>query len=166
MSTVAAPSLSGWWSRTDHRVGPSFSLRPPILEVHRHIRSPTDRSRSGAGSLDVVVQANRGQQAVRAAFVDGEAGLWWHVVAAPSHAVVLDDAAHVVVGDHTELEVDATARAEAPGEVRTQLSGTPVGVVGVHRLAQVAVGLERADGGLGVAGLHRVVVAADDVGGC
>ena len=68
-----------------------------------------------------------GQQSVRAAFVDTEPRLRRQVVAAPADAVVLQDAAHAVVGHGAVLQADAAAGAEAPGEVRAELSGAAVG---------------------------------------
>ena len=50
------------------------------------------------GRHDVVVEAGSRQQAVRSALVDTEPCLWRQAVAAPSLALVLDDAAHAIVG--------------------------------------------------------------------
>jgi hypothetical protein len=63
--------------------------------------------------FDVVVDADRGQQSVRAAFVDPDSRLRLQVVTAPVDAVVFQGAAHAVVGHGAVLEPDAAACAEA-----------------------------------------------------
>ena len=86
-------------------------------------------------------------------------------MAAPADAVVLQGAAHAVVGHGAVLQADAAARAEAPGEERAQLSGAAVRVVRADRLAEVPVRREGAHDRFGVTGVQRGLVAADDVTG-
>src|SRR5580700_2040824 len=91
------------------------------------------------GRFDVVVDAGRGQQPVRASFVDRDAGLGRQVVAAPAKTVEFQGTAHAVVGHHAMLQADATARAEAPGEERAKLGGAAVGEVRADGLTVVPV---------------------------
>ena len=82
------------------------------------------------GCFYVVVDADRGQQPVLAAFADRDAGLGRQVVAAPAKTVELHGAAHAVIGYGAMLQADATARAEAPGEERAKLGGAAMGKCG------------------------------------
>ena len=82
--------------------------------------------------------------------------------AAPADAVVLKHAARAVVGDRAVLEADAAPGAEAPVEVRAQLGGAAVRVR-FDGLAKVPVGGEGADDRVGITGVQRGEVAADDV---
>jgi len=68
-----------------------------------------DSSGVAEGCLDIVVDASRGQQSVRAALIDAESRLGRQVVAAPANTVVLQSAAHAVVGYRAVLEADAAA---------------------------------------------------------
>ena len=61
------------------------------------------------GSFDVVVDAGRSQQSVRAALVDPDSRLRWQVVPAPAYAVVFQGPAHPVVGHGTVLKAEAVA---------------------------------------------------------
>src|SRR6267154_1256392 len=121
------------------------------------------RPAESTGWFDVVVDAGRGQQPVRTAFVDTEARLWREVLAAPADAVVLQGAAHPVVGYHAMLQLDAAARAEALGEERAELGGAAVGGVRADGLAVVPTWFEGAHHRVGVASLQRGLIAADDV---
>src|SRR5215216_3805296 len=53
--------------------------------------------------INVVVDACRAQQSATSAFVHRNPGLWWHLVLAPAHAVVLDCAPNAVVGERAVL---------------------------------------------------------------
>ena len=81
------------------------------------------------GRLDVVVDAGRGKQSVRAALVDPDSRLGRELVATPADAVVFHGAAHTVVGRGAVLQVDAAACAEVSGEERAELGAAAVGVV-------------------------------------
>src|SRR5215467_7409789 len=91
----------------------------------------------------VVIGADRGQQPVRAALIDGESRLGWQVMAAPAEAVVFQRAAHPVVSHRAVLQLDAAASAEARGVERTELGGAAVGVARAERPAEVPVRRER-----------------------
>jgi len=117
------------------------------------------------GCFDVVVDADRGQQSVRAAFVDPDSRLGRDLVAAPADAVVFQGAAHAVVGDGAVLEADAAACAEARAEERAELTGAAVGVRRADRLAEVPVRGEGVDRRFGVTSVQRGLVAADDITG-
>src|SRR6195952_5355041 len=78
------------------------------------------------GGLDVVVDANRGQQTVGAPFQNDDPGLRQEVVTAPTSTVVFHGATHAVVGDHAEVETDSAAHAETSDEEGTQLAGAAV----------------------------------------
>src|SRR5437763_6115002 len=117
------------------------------------------------GWFDVVVDTGRGEQPVWPAFVDAEPRLRREFVAAPADAVVLQGAAHPVVGHHAVFQLDAAARAEAPGEKRAELGRAAVGGVRADGLAVVPVRFEGADDRVGVTGLQRGLVAADDIAG-
>src|SRR5262249_59982752 len=114
------------------------------------------------GCLDVVVDADRGQQPARAALVTPEPRLRRQVVAAPADAVVFQGAAHAVVGHHAVLEADAAAGAEAPGVERAELSGAAVGVAGAKGAPEVPIWSEGAHHRVDVTGVQRGLVAADD----
>src|ERR1700733_8124639 len=128
-----------------------------------------DRSRGFSGALDgrfdVVVDADRGQQSVRAAFVDPDSRLGRQVVAAPAVAVVPQDTPGAVVGDGAVLEADAAARAEARGEERAELARAAVGVVRADGLVVVPVWGEGADDRVAGPRGERGLVAADDITG-
>ena len=64
------------------------------------------------GRFHVVVDTGGGQEPAGAAFVHADAGLGREVMAAPADTVVLQGAAHAVVGDGAVLQADAAARAE------------------------------------------------------
>ena len=81
------------------------------------------------GCFDVVVDAGRGQQAVGTALVDAESRLGHQVLVAIAHAVVLQGAAHPVVGHHAVLEADTAARADSFGKECTELRRAAVGQV-------------------------------------
>ena len=117
------------------------------------------------GWFDVVVDTGRGEQSVWPAFVDAEPRLRRELMAAPADAVVLQGAAHPVVGYHAVFELDAAARAEASGEKRAELGGAAVGGVRADGLAVVPIGLEGADDRVGVTGLQCGLVTADDIAG-
>ncbi len=68
------------------------------------------------GWLDVVVDASCRQQSVRAAFVDAESRLGRQVMAGPADDVVLERAAHAVVGHRAELQADTATVAQAVRE--------------------------------------------------
>ena len=59
--------------------------------------------------FDIVVDADRSQQSLVAALVDGDSGLRRHLVATPANAVVLQTAANAIVRYGTVLEADPTA---------------------------------------------------------
>ena len=124
---------------------------------------PSDSSRGPDGCLDVVVDADGGQQAVRAAFVDAESRLGGQVVTAPADAVVFQGAAHPVVGHRAGLQADAAACAEPPLEELAEFGGAAVGGVRADGLAEVAIRREGADDGFRVTGFQRGLVAADDI---
>ena len=113
--------------------------------------------------FDVVVDAHCGQPPVRAAFVDCDAGLGRHVMAAPADAVVLHGAAHAVVGHDAVLQADTATCAEALREERAELAGAAVDVGRADRLAEVPVERERAHYLVGVTRIQRRVIAADDI---
>jgi len=75
------------------------------------------------GASTSFVDAGGRQQPVQAAFVDPQSRLRWQVMAAPADAVVLQGAAHPVIGHGAMLQTDAAACAEARGEERTKLGG-------------------------------------------
>src|SRR5206468_5929789 len=114
------------------------------------------------GWFDVVVNTGRGEQPVWPAFVDAEPRLRREFMAAPADAVVLQGAAHPVVGHHAVLQLDAAARAEALGEKCAELGGAVVGRVRAQGLAVVPIRREGADDRVGIGGLQRGLVAADD----
>ena len=118
-----------------------------------------------SGCFDVVVDAGRGQQPVRASLVDPDSRLGRQLVAAPADAVVFHRAAHTVVGHGAVLKADAAACAEAHGEERTELRSTAVGVVRADRLMEGPVRREGAHHRFHVTGLERGLVAAHDVTG-
>lgn len=150
---ASAPSRT---TRTDGRAASR------ILWLTRFIRG---RLRGGYGWFDVVVDTGRGQEPVRAAFVDAESRLGRQLAAAPADAVVFQGAAHAVVGDGAMLQVDTAARAEAPSEKRAKLSGTAVGVVRAKGPAEVPVRREGAHDRFGVTSGQRGLVAADHIAG-
>src|SRR2546430_11149383 len=115
------------------------------------------------GWFDVVVDRGRGEQPVWPAFVDAEPRLRREFMAAPADAVVLQGAAHPVVGHHAMLQLDAAARAEVPGEERAELGGAAVGGVRADGLAVVPTWFEGAHHRVGVASLQRGLIAADDI---
>src|SRR5579863_7235075 len=125
-------------------------------------------SRSGArsgGRLEVVVLADGGQQPVGSAFADAQPGLRRQLAAAPADAVVLDGAAHAVVGNDAGPQADAAARAEQGGEERAELRRAAMGGLRAGGLAVVPVRREGADHRVGVAGAKRGAEAADDISG-
>src|SRR5918998_3976485 len=71
-----------------------YVLRSSCL-VERRIRD--------SWRINVVVDARRAQQSATSAFVHRNPGLWWHLVLAPAHAVVLDCAPNAVVGERAVL---------------------------------------------------------------
>ena len=87
------------------------------------------RSGVTGGRFDVVVDAGRGQQPIRAALVDPDPRLRRQVMAAPADTVIFQGAAYAVIGHGAVLQADAAARAEAPGEERAELTGAAVGLV-------------------------------------
>src|SRR4051812_44047387 len=117
------------------------------------------------GCFDVVVDAGRSQQSVRAALVDPDSRLGRQVVAAPADAVEFQGATHPVVGHGAVLEADAAACAERRCEERAELSGTAVGVVRADGLAEVPIRRERVHYRVGVTSVQRVMVAPDDITG-
>ncbi|MGB6570648.1 MAG: vitamin B12 dependent-methionine synthase activation domain-containing protein, partial [Trebonia sp.] len=113
--------------------------------------------------LEVVVLADGGQQPVGSAFADAQPGLRRQLAAAPADAVVLDGAAHAVVGNDAGPQADAATRAEQGGEERAELRLAPVDGLRAGGLAVVPVRREGADHRVGVAGAKRGAEAADDI---
>src|SRR4029077_13754056 len=84
------------------------TLAPLSVKVHRISPDRSGKPRGGAGFLvasgelygcfHVVVRAGRVEQPVRAALEDTESRLGRQVAAAPADEVVLQGAAHAVVG--------------------------------------------------------------------
>jgi hypothetical protein len=76
---------------------------------------------------------------VDAALIDADPRLRRQVVAAPADTVVLQSAAHAVVGHGAVLKADAAACAEALGKERAQRDGAAVGVVRAEGAAEVPI---------------------------
>src|SRR6202000_1662100 len=79
-------------------------------------------------------------------------------------AVVLKGEARAVVGAGAALKADAATGAEAAGEERAQLGGTPVRVLRAERPAEVPVSREGAHYRLRVPRGQGSLVAADRAG--
>src|SRR6185369_12761469 len=106
---------------------PAGEQRPRPVRSHQFLPACCYGSSGMAGGwFDVVVDPGRGEQPVWPAFVDAEPRLRRELMAAPADAVVLHGAAHPVVGHHAVFQLDAAARAEAPGEKRAELGGPAV----------------------------------------
>jgi peroxiredoxin len=149
---LAAPGLRAAWDAGDRSPFHGWDTRPaPLACLGRR--------------LDVVVDADGGQQAVRAALVDPHPRLRRQVAVAPADAVVLQGAPHAVVGHRAVLQADAAARGKAPAEERAQLGGAVVGVSRAERGPEVPVRREGGHHRLGVPGRQAGLVAADDVTG-
>jgi hypothetical protein len=123
--------------------------------------------RSGVSGwrFDVVIDADCGQQPVRAALVDPDPRLRWQVMAAPADAVIFRGATHAVIGHGTVLRADATALAEAPSEEGAELTGGALSVIRAKGAAVISVRLEGTHDRLGVTSDHRGLVAADHITG-
>src|SRR6478736_5138016 len=117
------------------------------------------------GRLDVVVDPGRSQPSLRAALEDADSRLRWQVVASPADAVVLQGAAHAVVGHGAVLKANAAASAEASGEERAELLGPAVRVLRPAGLSEVSIRPERVHDRIDVAGVQRLLVATDDITG-
>src|SRR6478672_7572897 len=90
------------------------------------------------GWFDVVVQARRSQQTVRAALVDDEPGLRCQTAATAAQAVVLQGTASSVIGDGAMFQFCAAPGTESPFVEGAQVVSARVGGVLAHRLAQIA----------------------------
>ncbi|HEX4398621.1 MAG TPA: vitamin B12 dependent-methionine synthase activation domain-containing protein, partial [Trebonia sp.] len=117
-----------------------------------------------ARGFDVVVLADGGQQPVGSALANAEPGLRRHLAATPADAVVLDGAAHAVVGDGAGPHADA-ARPELGGEERAEFRRAAMGGPRADGLAIVPVRREGADDRVRVAGRKRGGEAADRIAG-
>src|SRR4051794_25771767 len=86
--------------------------------------------------FDLVVHADRCEHPVRTAFVDSASCLRFST--ATADPVVLDCAAHAVVGHCARIEPDATVVAEGFAEERPQLREATVDVRPAERLTKIS----------------------------
>jgi hypothetical protein len=86
-------------------------------------------------------------------------------MAAPADAVVLQRAAHAVIGQDAELQIDAAARAEALRDERPELAGAAMFVTRTEGTANVPIRREGAHHRLDITGGKPGQEAPDDVAG-
>ena len=110
---LATPGLRERWDAGDLAPFHGWSKESPGRLTSMTMQRPS----AADGRFDVVVVPRRREQSAGVTFEHREARLRRQRPTAPAHAVVLQSAAHAVVGHAAAVEADAASRAEAPGEV-------------------------------------------------